>query len=384
MIYLDHAATTPLDPHVLDAMLPYLQEQFGNAASPHLRGRAAAAAIDTARGHIAGLVGAAASNVVLTSGATEALNAVLKGLAARRPASKNVLVVSAIEHKAVLDTAAYLAYDHGVEVVTVAPTCDGEVTVDSVAMTLEQFGDRTFAVAVMSVNNEVGVIQNCVDIAELVAARGIPYVCDATQAAGWNLVNHAALPGATFLTVSSHKLHGPQGVGALILPPKSARPPIDPLIHGGGHESGLRSGTLNLAGTVGFGHAAAIADGRNHDGVTALRDRIFDTLITSAGAIRTTRNAPLAPHIISMWVPNVDADALIVNCPEVAFASGSACTSAVPAPSHVLTAMGLATDRADQTIRLSISHVTTRSEAEQAIAAISRAAERVRAIQGVA
>lgn len=384
VIYLDHAATTPLHPGVLDAMLPYLRERFGNASSPHSRGRAASAAVNTAREQVAELVGAAAANVVFTSGSTEALNTALKGMAARRPAGRDVLIVSAIEHKAVLDTAEYLTDTNGVEVITVAPTRDGEVTPDAVAEALERVADRTFAAAVMAVNNETGVIQDSLGIAELLAERGIPYVCDATQAAGWNLVNHAALPGATFLTVSAHKLHGPQGVGALVLPSKTARPNFDPLIHGGGHERGLRSGTVNLAGNVGFGHAAALARSRDHDGVVALRDLTVNTLGDLAEAIPTIEAASIAPHIMSLWIPNVDADALIVNCPDVAFASGSACTSAVPSPSHVLRAMGLPTERAEQTIRLSISHETTPSEVQQAIGAITRAAERIRAVQGVA
>lgn len=384
MIYLDHAATTPLDPSVLDSMLPYMRERFGNAASPHARGRAAAAAVDMAREQIAELVGAAPGSMVFTSGSTEALNTALKGLAACRPAGRDVLVVSGIEHKAVLDTADYLARTGGVEIVTVPPSQHGEVTVAAVEETLEQVDGRTFAVAVMAVNNETGAVQDIVGIAAAAAGFGIPYVCDATQAAGWNLINHASMPGATFLTVSAHKLHGPQGVGALILPPRPVRPDLDALVHGGGHERGLRSGTLNLAGNVGFGHAASLAHGRDHREVIGLRDQTFAMLEDRTGAVRTISNGVMAPHILSVWIPGVDADALIVNCPEVAFASGSACTSAVPTPSHVLTAMGVPTERAEQTIRLSIAHNTTADEVEDAVAAIARAAERVRAVQGVA
>lgn len=382
MIYLDHAATTPLAPPVLRAMIPHMTEEaFGNASSSHARGRSAAEAVSEGRRRVASLLGTAPSRVVFTSGATEALNTALKGLAALRPAGRDVFVVSAIEHKAVLDTADYLERTAGVKVVRIAPTSDGSVPSDDVKAVLEHNAGAVAGLAVMAVNNETGVIQDVRTIAEHAATHGVPFVCDSTQAAGWRLVDLSELPGAVFATVSAHKLHGPQGIGALVVPPKRTRADFQPLIHGGGHQRGMRSGTLNVAGIVGFGVAAERArEDASSEGsrIGALARTLREKLVIQVNAEPTVPMEITAPHIVSVRIPGVDAEALIANCPTVAFASGSACKSAVPTPSHVLTAMGRDHDEAEQTIRLSLGRPTTVKDVERAAELIARGAERIR------
>lgn len=384
MIYLDHAATTPVDPAVLQAMMPHMTATaFGNASSPHARGRAAAAAIDDARQATAELVGVAPRQIVFTSGATEAINTALKGLAAARKPGQDVLIVSAMEHKAVLDVAEHLAVTSGVKVVTIQPDRHGQVSQDAFAELLADHAGQVFCAALMAVNNETGVVNDVPELAARAAQAEVPLLTDTTQAAGWGRVNLGGLPGAVFGTISAHKFHGPQGVGALVLPPRSLRPAVGPLLHGGGHERGMRSGTLNVPGIVGFGVAARIAlddaePYRTH--ARALTEQLFDQLALAVQARRTVPSEMTAGHILSVHLPGVDSDALLVNCPEVAFASGSACTSAVPSPSHVLLAMGLSGEQSEETIRLSVARTTTADEVAAAVEHLTVAVQRVAAL----
>jgi cysteine desulfurase len=379
-LYLDCNATTPPDPAVVEAMVPYLTERFGNAASAHPRGRAAAFAVERARGQVAGLLGVASQRLVWTSGATEAVNAALKGLAETRLPGRGRLLVGATEHKAVLDTAEWLSWRRGVQVDVVPVDADGRVGLDALRALL---GADVFAVAVMGANNETGVLNPVADVQALTTAAGAAYVCDATQMPGKVACD---LSGVDYAAVSAHKVYGPQGVGALVIPP--SRQGIDALVHGGGHERGLRSGTINLPGVVGFGVAAELAATTldvDRGRLAGLRDRLVDRLGRQVGGV-TVHGAAVErlPNTASVRLVGVDADALIVSVPDVAFSSGSACTSAVPTPSHVLTAMGLSDVEASETIRLSLDRSTTEADVDTAVDLIAAAAARLRELDGAA
>lgn len=379
-IYLDFNATTPVAPEVVEQMLPFLQGQFGNAASSHVRGRAAYAAVERARAQVADLVGVGPSRVIWTSGSTEALNTALKGLAERR-GNMSALVVAATEHKAVLDAAAWLERHRGVTVRTVHVDAAGLVSHEDLERHL--VGD-VFAVAVMAANNEVGTLQDVGMVSATAQEVGARFVCDTTQAVGKVPV---AVPDDAFATVSAHKLYGPQGVGALILPVRG-RNSIEAQIHGGGHEQGLRSGTLNLPGIVGFGVACDLASQRlaeDQQRLGGLRDRLERQLADRVGGVVVHgADAPRLSNTTNVHIAGVDADALIVNTPEVAFSSGSACTAAVPTPSHVLTAMGLPVLQAEQSVRLSLGRTTTADDIDAAVGLLAASVERLRELNGAA
>ena len=378
--YLDFNATTPPDERVVDKMLPFLSGRFGNAASSHSRGRAAAGAVQAARGQVAGLLGVAPSRVVWTSGATEALNATLKGLAERREPGRSRLLVSATEHKAVLDVAEWLSVRRGVEVATIPVTSEGVVDVGALAGLL---GERVFAVAVMAANNETGVLNPVDEVADLVVAAGARLVCDTTQSVGKVPVQ---APEGTFVTASAHKLYGPQGVGALVLPERGSGL-LDALLHGGGHERGLRSGTLNLPGVVGFGEACLLASelmAGEQLRLARLRDELEDLLVKRLGAVVHGGDVDRLPNTTNVWVPGVDADALIANTPQVSFSSGSACTAAVPMPSHVLTAMGVGSEVAEESVRLSVGRHTSHGDINGSVAMLAKSASRIRELNGAA
>jgi len=374
-IYLDNNATTPVDPAVVEAVTRHLTDRFGNAASSHVRGRAAGAAVDVAREHVAELLSVAPTRVVWTSGATEAINTALKGLAAVR-GHRSRLVVSSVEHKAVLDVADYLASTHGVEVCLAPVSPAGAVDLDALHTLVN---DETFAVAVMAANNETGVLNPVGDVAELAHMFGAAFMCDATQQAGKLPLD---LSGVDFAAVSAHKLYGPQGVGALITP-RRMPDGFPALLHGGNHERGYRSGTLNLPGVVGFGKAASLAAGsleEETDRLASLRDELERGLGKLGDVSVNGAEADRLPNTTSVRLGGVDADALIVATPQVAFSSGSACTSAVPSPSHVLLAMGLSSAAAEQTIRLSVGRFTTAEDVAGALELIAACAEQLRVL----
>lgn len=379
MIYLDHNATTPVDRRVVEAMLPYFTECFGNAASAHARGRLAAAAVSNAQALLASLVSVPGSSVIWTSGATEAINTALKGLPRAAERDRQRLVYGATEHKAALDSVEWLRASTSLEVVGVTASMGGAV--DMVALE-ELVDDRTLAVCVMAANNETGALSDIPAVAEIARSAGALVICDATQHAGklpldlGEYVDYAA--------VSAHKMYGPQGVGALIAVGRENRERLTPLIHGGGHQGGLRSGTLNVPGIVGFGAAAEIAMeemASEAPRLARLRDRLEQLLEKEAGPITIhSVEAPRLPNTTNVRLHGVDADALIVNCPEVAFSSGSACTSSVPTPSHVLTAMGVPPHEAEESIRLSLGRFTTDQDVDRAARLIGAAAARIREV----
>jgi cysteine desulfurase len=375
-IYHDYNATTPVDPEVVDVMLPYFTRAFGNAASGHAIGRAARTAVERAREEVAWSVGARPSEVVFMSGATESDNLAVKGLAQGATKVRRRIVTFATEHKAVLDTCESLrAVGFDVDVLGVAP--DGQADRDALADTL---GADTLLVSIMAVNNETGVISPVREIADRAHAVGALVHCDATQALG-KVEFDVSESGADLVSVSSHKVYGPQGVGALVVN-RDAATRLRPLIDGGGHERGLRSGTLNLPGIVGFGAAARIARRRLDDDapkLTTLRDYLERRLLDLPGTSVNGGSAPRVPGTTNIRFDGADGDAIMLAMPWVAVSTGSACSSATIAPSHVLRAMGLDHTAADECLRFSLGRFTTQAEVDDAVAATIEAVSRVRA-----
>jgi len=382
-IYLDHHATTPCDPRVVEAMAPWWTERFGNPASTtHVYGREAARAVEEARAEVAALVGAEPREIVFTSGATEALNLALKGLAAGRPGAARAdgparVIASAIEHKAALDVLGGLAF--GTELVP--PTPEGVVTAEVVARALAR--EPALAVCVMAANNEVGVVQPVGAIADVARAHRAWMVSDLAQLAGKLPVDVRAL-GVDLAALSAHKLYGPKGVGALVVRRRRGEEPIPlaPQIEGGGHERGLRSGTLAVPLVVGFGCAARLArEGLLEEAtrVGALRDRLWAGLRDGLGdrVVRTCGDAaPRLPGNLHVALPGIEARRFLERVPELALSAGSACTSADLSPSHVLVALGLSDRQLYGSLRFGLGRTTTEAEIDRAIELVVAAALR--------
>lgn len=385
-IYLDYHATTPADPRVVDAMTPYFTERFGNAASRHHPfGWAARDAVEAARRQVAGLIGADAREICFTSGATESNNLALKG-AGRAAADRPLHVVTvATEHRAVLDPCRRLA-DGGARVTEVQPDPDGRVSPEAIARALSA---DTVLVSVMLANNEIGVLQPIPAIAALTRARGILLHSDAAQAVGRVPVDVAAL-GVDLLSLTAHKLYGPKGVGALYVRRRRPRVPLAPLIDGGGHERGLRSGTLNVPGIVGFGAAAAICRTElapEGERIGRLRDRLLAALTGQLDGV--TVNGSLEqrlPHNLNVSFAGVEGESLLVGLDDVAVSSGAACSSASPSlePSHVLRAIGIPHDLARASLRFGLGRWTTVEEIDYAADKVGSLVTRLRQLSPVA
>ena len=367
-IYLDHNATTPVDPRVFDAMRPYFCEQYGNAASAgHAYGWAAEEAVTQAREQGAALLDADPEALTFTSGATEALNMALKGIADAYASKGQHIVTVQTEHKAVLDPCDALER-RGVEVTRLPVDANGRLSPDAVARALR---DDTIAVAVMWANNETGVLHPIPEIAAVVRDHGALFVTDATQAVGKIPVS---VEHADLLVASGHKMYGPKGVGVLYASPRRPRVRIPALIHGGGQEDGQRGGTHNVPAIVGLGAAAQIAAGEQSDDaarLSSLRDRLETALLDALDdAWINGRDAPRLPQTTSLTVPGISAEDLTLAMRAVACATGSACSSNATQPSHVLRAHGLSDDDARATVRLSLGRPTTADEVDTAIEAI--------------
>ncbi len=366
-VYLDYNATTPVDWRVLEAMSPFWAAEFANAASEHPAGRRARQAVELARTQVAESVGAAPAGVVFTSGSTESINLAIQGVSNALPGRAEV-VTFASEHKAVLDTCAWLSRRGTlVEVLPVLP----EGTPEPGVLAGRVRGSTTL-VSIMAVNNETGVINPVREVAAIAHAAGALVHCDATQALGKIPLSLEAL-GVDMLSVSSHKAYGPKGVGALVLR-REARDRLQAIIHGGGHERGLRSGTLNVPAIVGFGEACAIAVdelpaaqprmGRCRDAIESALLRLVHGSTVNGG------RAPRVSNTTNVRLPGVDAEHLLLSTPGVAASTGSACSASSPAPSHVLLAMGLDYGEAQECLRISVGRTTTADE-------IVRAGERI-------
>jgi cysteine desulfurase len=384
-IYLDNQSTTPIDPRVLEAMLPYFTEHFGNPHSEsHVYGRNAAAAIEVARAELARLVNADPREIVFTSGATESNNLALKGAAhfarAHPPAGtqpRDHIIVLATEHKCVLESAAALAREgFAVEYLPVEP--NGLVSVDRLAAALTE---RTLLVSVMAAHNEIGIIQPLAELGALCRARGVLFHTDAAQAAGKTPLDVGAM-NIDLMSISGHKMYGPKGVGALYVR-RRPRVRLVPLIDGGGQERGLRSGTLPTPLCVGFGRAAALA-AAEMEGEAArlrtLRDRLQDNLMRRVDGLTINGDTEhRLPGNLNLSFAGISAPELIEACPGVAMSTGSACTSATIEPSYVLRALGLSDELANASIRLGLGRFTTAAEVDFAVDALAAAATRLRA-----
>ncbi len=376
-VYLDYNASSPLDPRVLEAMMPFLGEAFGNASSVHRFGRRQAAVVDDAREEVAVLVGGRASGVVFTSSATEANNLALRGVADADWVSRSRILISAVEHDSVAQTANWLS-DHGlakVDVIAVTPS--GWVDLDSLE---SQLGDDVGLVSVMAANSETGVLNDIGAIAESVHGTGALLHCDATQAAGRLTFDMETL-GVDLVSISGHKFCGPGGVGALVGTHRGLSQ-LEALLHGGGHERGLRSGSLNVAGIVGLGCAARIAaEERESESarVGVLRDRLVSELQSRIPS--SSQNGDVngrLPNTASVRFEGADAEAVITNMYPVAVSSGSACSSGSIEPSRVLVAMGLSREAAFESIRFSLGRFTTAEDIDFAVESTIAGVEFVR------
>ncbi len=387
MIYLDHHATTPTDPRVIEAMLPYFGTHFGNpSGKTHALGKQAYEATEIARAEVAALIGGTPREITFTSGATESVSLALKGLTAAYPDRPRRLVVAAFEHKAVLDTARSLARQ-GWELALVVPDPAGFIQPAAVRAAL---GDGALLVAVMAAQNEIGTVQPLAAIAEVAHAAGAFFFVDASQAAGKVALDLGAL-GADLAALTAHKLYGPKGVGALWIKHRRGEPEIQlvPQIEGGGQERGLRAGTLNVPGIVGFGAACRLAATllpEEAARLATLRARLLASLRAGLGAVRVTGAAddqspgpePRLPGNLHVSFPGVEGFKLLQALDDVAVSSGSACSSQKLDGSHVLRALGLPDARIFSAVRFGLGRATTADEIDRAAARVVTEVGRLR------
>ncbi|MEX0778779.1 MAG: cysteine desulfurase family protein [Balneolales bacterium] len=363
-IYLDYNATTPLDQAVIDEVMPFMTHNFGNAASKtHLFGDLAGKAVSKARTQVAQLINAQPYEIILTSGATEAINLALKGVFESAPSGKDHIITVKTEHKAVLDTCEYLE-KKGARVTYLDVDQQGLINLEQLS---EAITNKTLLIALMYGNNETGVIQPINDAAEIAEKNNVLFLTDATQAVGKIPVD-VRKDRISMMMFSGHKLYAPKGVGALYVR-KEYQGKVQPLIHGGGHEQGLRSGTLNVAGIVGFGKACELCikeDFSKSTRITQLRDLLEKELLNVEDTSLNGSTINRLPNTTNICFKGVEADELIMRTrTKLAVATGSACTSSAIAPSHVLQAMGLTDELAYSSIRFSLGRYTSRDEIEQ-------------------
>jgi cysteine desulfurase len=377
-IYLDGHSTTPLDPRVLEAMLPVLREDFGNAASVHhAYGWKAADHVEEARAAVAQLLGADPKEIVFTSGATESNNLALRGVAIARRQPGGHIITAATEHPSVLDPLERLERE-GVRVTRLPVLESGLIDHEALA---QSFQPDTFLVSIMHANNETGVIQDIAAIGKLCVEHGVLFHTDATQSVGKIPVN-VAEQDIHLLSLSAHKLYGPKGVGALYIRRRQPRVKLEPLIDGGGHERGYRSGTLNVPGIVGLGRAAQLALNEMHDDaarLSTLRNRLRDRLFSELDElIENGDPGHRLPHSMNVSIGYIDSVALLNELPGLAVSTGSACSSAHPEPSHVIRAMA-GEERARSSVRFGLTRFTTEEEIDRAAGMLIQAVRSLRA-----
>lgn len=369
-IYLDNNATTPMDPRVLEAMLPYFVEKFGNAASRnHSFGWVAEEAVDYAREQIAKLIGADPKEIILTSGATEADNLALKGVFEMYATKGNHIITATTEHKAVLDTCKHIEKMGGqVTYLEVQP--DGLIDLKQLEAAIT---DKTILISIMYGNNEIGVVQPVKEISAIARKHGVLFFTDATQAVGKIPVDVQA-DGIDLMAFSAHKMYGPKGVGALYVRRKNPRVKVTAQMDGGGHERGMRSGTMNVPGIVGFGKACEIAmnemeaEGKR---LSILRDKLENALMELEEAYVNGNIQHRLPHVCNISFKYVEGEGLMMGFNKnIAVSSGSACTSASLEPSYVLKALGLGDDLAHSSLRFGLGRYTTEAEIDFTIDAI--------------
>jgi len=377
-IYLDYNATTPIDPRVLEAMMPCLTGDFGNAASKsHAFGWKAEAAVETAREQVAGLLGAAPREIVWTSGATESNNLAIRGAAEMYHQKGRHVITCLTEHRAVLDPCRHLEAG-GWRVTFLGVDAFGRLDARQID---DAITDETVLVSIMAANNEIGTIHPVAEIGAVCKARGVLFHCDATQAVGKIPLDVEAM-GIDLLSASAHKIYGPKGVGCLYVRRRGPRVRLTCQMHGGGHERGLRSGTLNVPGIVGFGAAAEMGRGEmtgDAERLAALRDRLH------AGITDRLEDVPLnghpterLPNTLNLSFAYVEGEALMMKLRNLAVSSGSACTSESRDPSHVLTALNVPERLANSSLRFSLGRPTTAEEIDFALDEIERGVTELR------
>lgn len=376
-IYLDNNSTTPMDPRVLEAMIPYFTEHFGNAASRnHPFGWSAEEAVDYAREQIAKLIGADSREIIFTSGATESNNLAIKGVFEMYAAKGNHMITVTTEHKAVLDTCKSVEKMGG-KVTYISPDSEGMITL---AQVKEAITPETILISIMFGNNEIGVLQPIREIATLAKEHGILFHTDATQAVGKIPVDVLA-DNIDLMSFTAHKMYGPKGVGALYVRRKNPRVKVSAQMEGGGHERGMRSGTLNVPGIVGFGKACEICMNEMEQEairLIALRDRLEKELSVIEESYINGNVKHRLPHVSNMSFKYVEGEGLIMGVKDIAVSSGSACTSASLEPSYVLKALGLDDELAHSSLRFGLSRFTTDEEIDFAINHVKEAVEKLR------
>jgi len=381
-IYLDYHATTPLDPRVFAAMQPYFFEDFGNAASrQHAFGWKAEAAVEKARAQVAAAIGASAKEIVFTSGATEANNLALIGLAEVQHEKGRHLLSAVTEHRSVLDPLKELER-RGFELDVLPVDSAGRIDLEQVATAIRP---DTIAISLMAANNEIGTLHPLREIGRIAKDRGVLFHCDAAQAAGKIPLDVEGM-GIDLLTLSAHKFYGPKGIGALYVRGHKPKLRLKAQIFGGGHERGLRSGTLNVPGIVGMGEALALSVSEmKEEGIrlAKLRDRLWTNLKAAIPEIRRNGDPERSlPQNLNVTILGVSSDWLMMELKEIAVASGSACSSASPEPSHVLRALGLGAEAAKSSIRFGLGRWTTVEEVDYAAAKVAEKVLQFRGIHG--
>ena len=377
-VYLDYSATTPCDPRVVQRMLPFFTQTFGNAASrSHAFGWTAEAAVEEARSQVALLIGAHQKEMLWTSGSTEANNLAIKGVAMMYRPKGNHLITAVTEHKAVLDPMKFLE-TQGFEVTWLPVDRKGHVDLDQLAAAIT---DRTILVSLMAANNEVGTLHPIEQIGALCKQKGTLFHTDATQAAG-KIPLDVEAQHIDLLSMSAHKMYGPKGVGCLYVRRKNPRVRLTSQMDGGGHERGMRSGTLNVTGIVGMGEAARICRDEMAAEIVklrTLRDRLEQRILKALpDAVRNGDPEARLPHLANVSFPYVEGESLIMGVKELAVSSGSACTSASLEPSYVLKSLGLGDELAHSSIRFSLGRFTTEAEVDFAADRIVQEVKRLR------
>jgi cysteine desulfurase len=377
-VYLDNNATTRVDPRVLESMLPYFTEHYGNAASrSHSFGWEAEEAVDYAREQVAQLIGAEPKEIIFTSGATEADNLALKGVFEMYASKGNHIITVAAEHKAVLDSCKHIEKLGG-EITYLDVNSDGLIDLDELKKIIQP---NTILISIMYANNEIGVVQPVKEISAIAKKNGILFFSDATQAAGKIPVD-VIKDGIDLMAISAHKIHGPKGVGALYVRRKNPRVKVTPQIDGGGHERGMRSGTLNVPGIVGFGKACELCRINMNDDVEQvrrLRDKLESELLKLGDVHINGSKDKRLPNTSNLSFKYIESDALMLGFNKnIAVSSGSACTSATLEPSYVLKALGVEDDLAKAAIRFGLSRFTTEEEIDYTIQQVNSTVSKLR------
>ena len=379
-IFMDYHSTTPVDPRVLDEMLPFFSKQFGNAASRnHSFGWEAEKAVEQAREQIARLIHCDPKEIVITSGATESNNIAIKGIVEMYHDKGNHIITAVTEHKAILDTAKRLE-KKGLEVTYLTVNKDGKIDPDAV---LAAITDKTILISIMMANNEIGVIQPVAEIGRIAKEKGVLFHTDAAQSVGKIPVDVEAM-GIDLMSLSAHKMYGPKGIGALYVRKKNPRVRVAPLIDGGGHERGMRSGTLNVPSIVGFGKACAIAEAemkQEGERLSRLRDRLQAIIFNELDEVYLNGHATdRLPHNLNVSFAFVEGESLLMGVNDVALSSGSACTTATLEPSYVLRALGVGSDLAHSSIRFGLGRFNTEEEVDYVGKRIVETVKRLRAM----